>query len=218
MAKKKDIMFFGKNITDWESESSGGILAGHFITGLFFSFLGLYLSIFVMALPWLKSKQSQSWREVPCKISSSYTEVVGHSKGSGPTYSAEIFYFYKVGTKNYSSDQITFGSPWSHEAHAIVARYPSGTIRQCFVNPKNLTDVVLIREFKIPYPWVLFSIGLALTLLGGAVLWMSLLALRIRFGQEKGLRPRRKKEEAQNQLSKKEKTSKGRKIRRRNRK
>ncbi len=127
--------------------------------GCLIPFFGIFLLVglgvvwYLSVRPILLVLDARGWRETPCEILSS--EVGSHrgSKG-GTTYSIDIRYRYEwLGATRESEDYDFFGGSSSgYDGKAeVVARYPAGSARTCFVDPRDPGQAVLDRDFQPVY-------------------------------------------------------------------
>ena len=119
-------------------------------------FIGLaaFLGYMFLARPLTRVLSARQWPAVPCTIISS--QVKQHSGNKGSTYSVDIFYRYVIDDREYKANRYDFmrvSSSGFAGKQAIVARYPPGSQRLCFVNPRDPTDAVLERGFT-PIMWI----------------------------------------------------------------
>lgn len=123
-------------------------------------FLVFCLPVFVRLL------LAQSWQQVPCRVLASMVEC--HSDSDGSTYSADIFYTYSFGGREYGSNRYHFmGGSSSGRAGkvALVARYPAGRETVCYVNPRDPTLAVLERGWQMLYLVALIPLGIVAVVL-----------------------------------------------------
>lgn len=140
-----------KAISRTRSVEGGGCIVR--LVGVVFLLVGggLFISLSGLALrDWFAA---QSWPAVPCTILSS--DVGTHSSSDGgDTYSIEIRYTYEWDGVPYESSQYNFfggsSSGYSGKA-AVVAQYPVGATRECYVNPETPATAVLNRAFSPTY-------------------------------------------------------------------
>jgi hypothetical protein len=105
------------------------------------TFLGLSLA------PVWQSVQARQWTATPCEIVSSRVVYRGHD------YEPEIIFTWKHEGEVFRSGQARFtifsgGLP---TMEALVAHYPAGTQRTCFVNPQNPAEAVLDRAYHFDH-------------------------------------------------------------------
>jgi hypothetical protein len=142
-----------------------------------FAVIGAALFYFLTVRTFLKVQAARSWPTVPCVVESS--RVKSHDSDDGTTYSADILYRYQVAGREYRSNRFSFmgGSSSGYDGKAAVVRqYPPGRRTECFVNPANPNDAVLVRGFTpmmwfglIPLAFLLFgTFGLVHFARGGA--------------------------------------------------
>ncbi len=117
---------------------------------LFFSIfatVGTLIFYFLCVKTMVKLNDSESWVKVPCEIINS--RVKSHSDSDGTTFSVDILYRYKYKGTNRTCDDYSFNSTSSsgYDGKAAIAHsYPRGKKSQCFVNPVNPEEAVLVRE------------------------------------------------------------------------
>lgn len=123
--------------------SRRGIAGLRFLALMFVVLGGAFLVLWY--LPMLKtSLSSMKWSETPCLILTS--GVREHSGRNGTTYSVDISYRYTVEGREYESRRYSsFGGSSSGRAgkQSVVAQYPVGSQRVCFVNPENPSEALL---------------------------------------------------------------------------
>ncbi len=152
-----------KSIT---SKSAGSRIAG-ILFGLLFFGVG-FLFCWMMAIsPLLNVINSKDWIEADCVITSS--KVHTNRSSDGDTYKIEISFSYELEGRNYRSDTYDFNisSSSGYDGKAkIVARYPVGSKKTCWINPEDPTHAVLSRKvpgivyFVIPFTSIFMIIGL----------------------------------------------------------
>lgn len=140
------------------------------VGGAIFALVGgtLLFSWFIPTLS--RSLASAKWKETPCTVISS--RVKSHSNSDGTTYSVDIFYRYTVDGKEYKSNAYNFlggSSSGRGSKEKVVASYPQGSQRVCYVNPDNPGDAVLKRGvgWEILFgliPLVFLGVGVAIFL------------------------------------------------------
>jgi hypothetical protein len=122
------------------------------VFGLIVTAIGLWLSYILLVRPLMLSREAQSWVETPCKVISA--KVGSHashgSKGhSSTTYSIDIIYEYAFNGKRYRTDSYDFISKSSSGYNGkkeVVDRYLAMKNPVCFVDPKDPTSAVLVRD------------------------------------------------------------------------
>lgn len=144
------------------SKMSGGCLAGFF--GIFLLFgLGFFVPFF--GVPAWRSWQARGWTEVPCTVLESHVET--HPGDDGATYSIEIRYRYRWGSRQFVSDRYDFlsGSTSGHDGKAeVVAAHPAGSACTCRVDPADPTQAVFEPGFTTEYlfgllPLIFVAVG-----------------------------------------------------------
>lgn len=125
--------------------------------------------------PVLKIKEAKDWHETPCVITSLKLKTV--TTRAGPSYDVEIQYTYEQHGMKYESsrysfwDDVTFRNPWKHQ-RALADKYQPWMETVCYVNPKNLTEAVLMRGYSskiwpgLLCPLIFLLLGLALLVHG----------------------------------------------------
>lgn len=139
--------------------------------GVFFA-VGAGFLVFWFLPALAKSLASTRWDETPCTVISS--RVKRHSGKNGPTYSVDVFYRYSVDGREYKSNRyaaIGGSSSGTKGKAAVVAKYPAGSRRVCYVNPRNPGEALL----KPGVGWeLLFGlIPTAFLAAGAGVMWAS---------------------------------------------
>ncbi len=117
-----------------------------------FSLVGLGMLVFWTVPLWAEMVRSYSYVETPCVIESS--RVRTHSSSDGTTYSVEIIYRYQWEGETHRSgryDLMSGSSSGRDGKREVVARYPRGAQRLCYVNPGRPHEAVLVRGFKPIY-------------------------------------------------------------------
>ena len=141
------------------------------IFGLIFFSAGALFFWLAGLSPIVKSISSKSWIESNCVILSS--EVGVHSDSDGTTYSVDISFSYTFDGRDYTSDRYGFSkmsSSGRSGKEKVVAEYPVGAERICWIDPRNPSQAVLHRGipgivyFMIPFSSVFIIIGLAVAL------------------------------------------------------
>ncbi len=138
-----------------------------------FLLVGLGVMAFGSAIPMYKVTRATQWVETPCTIVSSTVE--SHSSDDGTTYSIEIAYQYTFDGQSYSSDQYDFldmSSSGRSRKEAVVAKYPAGSERVCYVNPSSPDESVINRGLQWSY-FFIGAFGSIFALVGGAIIWGS---------------------------------------------
>lgn len=136
--------------------------------------LGMFIPFF--AIPAARTLEARSWPQVPAVVE--HSDVRVHPGDDSDTYSIEIFYRYRVGEREYTSDRYDFmtGSSSGYEGKAeIVERYPPGTETVAYVNPDEPWEAVLSRDFRgewlfglLPLVFVVAGFGGMAVVLAGA--------------------------------------------------
>lgn len=132
-------------------------------------FFGIFLAVgvgllyFMTIKPWLSIREAQSWDATPCIILSS--EVKAHRGDDSTTYSIEVTYEYNVADRTLTGDQYSFFSmnsnsrKWREDA---VRQIPPGTETVCYVNPEDIRQSVLSRDWTPDWGWGFFPLPFAL--------------------------------------------------------
>jgi hypothetical protein len=140
-------------------------------TGCVCLFFGLFLLVglgfFYTATiqPILQAIGSLRWQETPCTVDSSRV-VIHHSSSarSGPTYSTEVIYHYRVDGGSYTSTRYRFesGSTGGRDRkQRIIDQYPPGRQTVCYVNPSHPSEAVLYRGLYLEMFFGLFALPFA---------------------------------------------------------
>lgn len=149
-----------------KKKSASGLILVPF--GLVFFVAGLALFYFLTFRPLIEWQSAQQWPELPCTILDS--EVVTVRSSDSTTYRAEVSYRYTFAGREYTSKRYNFftgSSSGRSGKEAIVAAYPKGAQRSCYVNPEQPSEAVLNRDFSITY--LFGSFGLIFVVVGGIV-------------------------------------------------
>jgi hypothetical protein len=133
-----------------QQSKSGRRIARAMLTGMFLLFLifGIVF-LFNMIDPVLQMRHSASWIETPCTILTS--EIRSHRGDKSTTYSVEIVYAYEFEGRQYRSNRFKFmrvSSSGLQGKQALVAQHPPGSQTQCYVDPVDPYNSVIIREFS----------------------------------------------------------------------
>lgn len=143
--------------------------------GLFLA-AGLAASWFLLVKPVREFLAARSWAEITCVVEASRVEESSDSDGT--TYRPVIDYTYTYGGREYRSSRYQFmevsSSGYRGKAQ-LVARYPPGARRPCYVNPDSPAEAVLNRDLGWSYLFGLLPLafvavgagGLLFTLRGG---------------------------------------------------
>lgn len=118
------------------------------VLSVVFIVVGGVLAYFFLVRPVGKVLAARAWPAVPCVVESS--EVREHSGDDGPTYSVEIAYRYDFTGREWKASRYDFmgGSSSGRRGKSeIVAQYPPGSERMCFVNPSAPGEAVIVRGF-----------------------------------------------------------------------
>src|SRR5688572_5548994 len=140
-----------------------------FAIGFFglFLLIGVVVFYFITLRPLIQVLSARSWVVTPCTVVSSRVQT--HRGDDSTTYRVDILYRYEVDGQEYRSSRYQFmgGSSSGHKSKAaIVAQYPVGAQRNCYVNPNNPSEAVLERSLTasmwfgaIPAVFVLVGAG-----------------------------------------------------------
>jgi hypothetical protein len=150
---------------------------------VFFAILSLLLGTFFIGFcivhPLRAWNESRDWIETPAVIT--HCEVTSHSSQHGPQYSVELTYTYEVAGQQYRSGRRAFGIGIDEpvaDLTAWVQSHPVGAKVRCFVNPRDPTEAVLKRTFRIG--WVSAALGLLMLGTGAAMGWSLWRARKLR--------------------------------------
>lgn len=122
----------------------GPLLAAGFFS--VFLVVGVAVFYFITARPLLSIMAARNWVVTPCTIVSS--RVQSHRGDDSTTYRVDILYRYEFEGREYQSSRHKFmgGSSSGYKGKAeIVNRYPAGSQRACFVDPRWPGESVLER-------------------------------------------------------------------------
>ena len=126
------------------SQRSPGQSWGFWIGGVLFTLVGAAVLVLWFMPALSRSLASSKWTDTPCTVISS--RVKSHKDKDGTTYSVDVFYRYKVNGKEFKSNAYGHfgGSSSGYESKAkVIAKYPAGSQRVCYVNPENPAEAVL---------------------------------------------------------------------------
>ena len=120
---------------------------------LVFLLVGLGVVWYLFVRPMLLVYDARGWTSTPCEVLSS---KVGSHRGSkgGTTYSIDIRFRYEWLGTTFESEAYDFvdGSSSGFDGKAaVVAQYPAGSTRACWVNPRDPAQCVLDRSFQPIY-------------------------------------------------------------------
>jgi len=127
----------------------GGTAVGLAFFGVFLA-AGLLFLYFGMAGPMLRCRAATGWDAVPCTVLSVRYVAYAGDPDDPTEYSPDIVYSYRRDGREYRSNTWDFAeTSWSdpETVEAILAEFPAGETRTCFVNPDDPGDAVLDREF-----------------------------------------------------------------------
>ena len=114
---------------------------------------GVFAVLFVW--PVWQWNNARAWEPCPCAIVSSKLEQhKSHRRNRIKTsYSVDIAYTYTYDGQTFTADRYNFftGSSSGRSNHKIVAQYPAGSERTCYVNPDNPEEAALSIEFSHAY-------------------------------------------------------------------
>jgi hypothetical protein len=139
------------------------------VFGVFLA-LGGSMTYMILLRPVLGILQARGWVATPCQVAAS--GVRSHRGDKSTTYSVNILFSYEVAGRPYMANRYSFftGSSSGYEGKAAIAqRYQPGSWSECFVNPKEPTEAVLVRGFT-PAAWV-GLIPLAFAMIGAGGLY-----------------------------------------------
>lgn len=138
-----------------------------FLFGMVFFCAGVGVLIFTLLIPWLSSRASQNWSEVPCKIVASRVEI--HRGDESTSYSVEAKYTYEVDQQTFTSQRYDFNATKRsrRKCKEIVDQLPAGKETVCFVDPHDPQSAVLNREFLMS--WMTLVFGLIFSTVGAFV-------------------------------------------------
>ncbi len=126
------------------------------ILGLIFTAIGGGLSIFLLVVPLVGLVKASSWMETPATVVGS--TLRSWSTDDGTSYQADVLYEYSAGGRTWTSnrrDFFPFSSGDADGAKTVLARYPQGSTKVCFVDPADPSRSVLE-----PKPHAAYLIGL----------------------------------------------------------
>ncbi|MFA6103976.1 MAG: DUF3592 domain-containing protein [Victivallaceae bacterium] len=149
-----------------QNNNSGGV-PGKIGTSLFMVMFAMFGMMFIgfMAYTFVQGAAAQSWTETPCRIVAG--EIV-YPKHSGSKYSYKVEYSYVYNGRTYSAARLSFSSSEGEYKKILqLSRdYPPGRDANCYVNPSNPSDAVLVRKVKwdmLPFmiiPLIFVAVGI----------------------------------------------------------
>ena len=109
-----------------------------------------------------------SWRATPCTIVESTRTVDGLERIPGSTAGLLIRFRYDVDGTARTSDRLSLGNGvarTTRDIERLLLDYPVGRQAQCWVNPANAAEAVLVRDSLWPalillVPLVFFAVGI----------------------------------------------------------
>ena len=158
------------------SRRTGAIL----VTVFGYTFFSIFLTAGFGALlggcviPAAKIVEAMSWTEVPCVILDG--SVTKHEGDDSVTYRVSIRYRYSGAGKQIVSDKL---APVDErmssrkEANALLAQYPPGSERHCYVSPRDPTKAALIVGGFPGTPVFLGLFGLVFMSVGGGGIYFT---------------------------------------------
>lgn len=108
--------------------------------------------------PLLVARQTRGWPEVSCRILSSEVKSQPGSSGARDDYFAVVRYEYDYDGRTRTSARLAPGDstvPFDsmQEAEQTAQRYPAGSERKCYVDPKDPAVAVLERVDNAKVRW-----------------------------------------------------------------
>lgn len=128
------------------SAGAGGRL-GCLVFPVIYTAFALAMFVFLCVPQMLKAIESSSWPRVPCTIVSSRVVPTGRR---GSMFQTNILYTYTYNGQPYQGHRyaiIEVSSSSRTAKDQIVQHLPPGTSTDCFVNPSDPTQAVLVRGF-----------------------------------------------------------------------
>ncbi|MFN7972323.1 MAG: DUF3592 domain-containing protein [Acidobacteriota bacterium] len=135
------------------TEGHGTTVAMFIMFGAF-ALMGGALFLGLLVFPLVDAVGARGWHARPCTIDESRVTVTTgrDSEGRATTsYGTELRYHYEVDGRVYRSRRLGFvsGSSGGQEGQqAIVDRFPAGSSRTCYVDPRDPTQAVLDRSIR----------------------------------------------------------------------
>lgn len=122
-----------------------------------------------------RAMETRAWRETPCEVTSSLVLSERPTPHSPMAYRAAVHYGYEFEGKAFTSSRVRRvqgPSPHREKAEAIVAAFPPGSARTCFVNPARPEEAILEHAstaalYALWFP-LLFMVG------GGMMAWRAI--------------------------------------------
>lgn len=121
-----------------------------------FALVGTFIFWMMTARPAYLYMSSQSWVETPCKILVSRVESQtlknSGGKSTNTTHSVDIRYAYDIDGQEYEGtcyDLMGIGSPGHKKKLSIVESHPVGSMKKCYVNPRNPEASFISRSVSL---------------------------------------------------------------------
>lgn len=123
--------------------------AGTTVLGSLLALGGLAVLVFGVVYPLLRERAARSWEQVPCTIVTS--ELHKSTRKGKTSYRPAITFRYEYAGTTYTSDDFAL-TGWQtsggSSARDIVANHNPGSAAQCYVDPEDPTDAVIVRDIE----------------------------------------------------------------------
>ncbi|MBI9050111.1 MAG: DUF3592 domain-containing protein [Anaerolineaceae bacterium] len=145
------------------------------VFGLLFAGTGLFLLIRGL-LQFRSSKASRDWPTIEGQVTQAMVDMSidrDEDGSSSRKYAPLVIYTYAILGREYTSDQVAFGSKWRYTSRAKAEsklRYQSGEQVIVYYNPENPTQTVL-EPGAVGGAWGTLLIGIVFIIVGGFVLF-----------------------------------------------
>ena len=137
-----------------------------------FAAIGL-LGLVVAGKTILGAARAYSWRETPCTILESRRAPDGVEGSSAANGGILIRFRYEVDGTPHTSDRVSSGNGVTRSVRKLerlLFDHPAGKQAQCWVNPANAADAVLVRDSLWPALFLLVPLLFIVIGVGGIVL------------------------------------------------
>jgi len=166
LAKAGSLKRWAQSCGETVTFKKGGAVVGLIFFGLFL-IPGILYFLLAFLFPAIKVISAQSWEATPCTIiHSRYVTHRASGDDPGVEYTLDILYGYRYGEKEYKSNDYDLHHATSSDSsfiRDILARYPAGEARTCYVNPGRPEESILNRDpqwsllfwgFFFPLPFI----------------------------------------------------------------
>jgi hypothetical protein len=114
----------------------------------------------MVILPLRAAMAARSWQATPCVILESGINEEHHHQGN--SFNSHVLYKYEFAGREFTSGKFDLNDSMSSSYSSIKFRlepYQPGATNICYVNPRNPTDAVLRRDFRVDWFFGIFFIA-----------------------------------------------------------